>query len=49
MNVVETSGLGKRYGGTWALRWRSTGISVFLTFPEWGSRASQPHIRPKIR
>ncbi len=20
MNVVETSGLGKRYGGTWALR-----------------------------
>ncbi len=20
MNVIETSGLGKRYGGTWALR-----------------------------
>ena len=44
MNVIETSGLGKRYGGTWALRDCSLAIPMPMNAvaPMWMTDDSCP-------
>jgi hypothetical protein len=44
MNVVEASGLGKRYGSTWALR-ECTLEAPPVTWPRWPARTARARAR----